>query len=134
MNRSSIKKAVPKSFAIFTEKHLCWSLFLNKDSGLQSWNFVKKRLQQRCFSVNIAKFLRGTCFEEYLWTAVWTFSTWANKRTSNESNRKWRRHLLKNKTKKTILKLSYNLGHNILRLFDALPNFPFTTSETNRDY
>ena len=23
----------------------------------------------------------------------------------------------------------YNLGHNILRLFDILPNFPFTTSE-----
>ena len=40
----------------------------------------------------------------------------------------------KTKQKKTILKLSYNLGHNILRLFDALPNFPFTTSETNRDY
>ena len=24
--------------------------------------------------------------------------------------------------------------HNILRFFDALPNFPFTTSETMRDY
>ena len=29
---------------------------------------------------------------------------------------------------------SYNLGHNILRLFDILPNFPFIASETNRDY
>ena len=28
----------------------------------------------------------------------------------------------------------YNDGHNILRIFDALPNFPFTTSETKRDY
>ena len=28
----------------------------------------------------------------------------------------------------------YNLGHNVLRLFDGLPNFLFTTSETNRDY
>ena len=28
----------------------------------------------------------------------------------------------------------YNLGHNILRLFDVLPNFPFATSETNCDY
>ena len=28
----------------------------------------------------------------------------------------------------------YNLGHNILRFFDVLPNFAFTTSETNRDY
>ena len=27
-----------------------------------------------------------------------------------------------------------NHGHNILRLFDVLPNFPFTTSETKRDY
>ena len=23
-----------------------------------------------------------------------------------------------------------NYGHNILRIFDVLPNFPFTTSET----
>ena len=30
--------------------------------------------------------------------------------------------------------LSYNHFHDILRLFDALTNFPFTTSETMRDY
>ena len=29
---------------------------------------------------------------------------------------------------------SYNYFHNILRLFDVLPNFPFTTSETMGDY
>ena len=28
----------------------------------------------------------------------------------------------------------YNHGHNILRLFDILPNVPFTTSETKDDY
>ena len=28
----------------------------------------------------------------------------------------------------------YNHGHNILTLFDTLPNFLFTTSETKRDY
>ena len=28
----------------------------------------------------------------------------------------------------------YNHGHNILRLFETLPNFLFTTSETKRDY
>ena len=28
----------------------------------------------------------------------------------------------------------YNHFHNILGLFDVLPNFPFTTSETMRDY
>ena len=29
---------------------------------------------------------------------------------------------------------SYNPDHNILRLFDVLPNFLFTTSEIERDY
>ena len=28
----------------------------------------------------------------------------------------------------------YNSGHNILRLFDALPNVSFFTSEMKRDY
>ena len=30
--------------------------------------------------------------------------------------------------------LFYNLFHNILRLFDVLPNFSFTTSETMLDH
>ena len=30
------KKAVLKNFRRYTEKHLCWSLFLNKSSGPQS--------------------------------------------------------------------------------------------------
>ena len=42
----SIKKTVLKNFAIFTEKHPCWSLF-----------------QHRCFPVNIAKFLRSLILE-----------------------------------------------------------------------
>ena len=46
--RCSIKKAVPKNFAIFTGKHLGWSLLLIE---LQA-----KRLQHS--SKNIAKFLR----------------------------------------------------------------------------
>ena len=29
---------------------------------------------------------------------------------------------------------NYNHSHNILRLFDVLPTFPFTSSETMRDY
>ena len=28
----------------------------------------------------------------------------------------------------------YNHGHNIMRIFDVLPHFPFTTSETKPDY
>ena len=38
----SIKKAVFKDLAIFIGKDLCWSLF---------FNFIKKRLQRRCFVV-----------------------------------------------------------------------------------
>ena len=28
----------------------------------------------------------------------------------------------------------YNHGYNIMRIFDVLPNFPFTTSEKKPDY
>ena len=34
----------------------------------------------------------------------------------------------------SVIRLYFNHFHNILRLFDVLPNFPFTTSETMRDY
>ena len=30
--------------------------------------------------------------------------------------------------------VSYNHSQNLLRLFDVLPNFPFATSATMRDY
>ena len=46
--RYSIKKTVLKNFAIFTGRHLCWSLFLIKLMDFR----------HRCFPVNIAKFLR----------------------------------------------------------------------------
>ena len=36
----------------------CW--------GLHACNFIKKRLQQRCFPVNIAKILRTAFFKEHL--------------------------------------------------------------------
>ena len=48
------KRGVLKNFAIFTGKHLYWSLF----ADLQVCNFIKKRLQSWCFPVNTAKFLR----------------------------------------------------------------------------
>ena len=52
------QKNVFENVLIFTEKHLCWSLF-NKVAGLQCRSFIKKRLQHSCFPVNIAKFLRA---------------------------------------------------------------------------
>ena len=44
--------------------------YFNKVAALQAYNFIKERLQHRCFPVNIAKFLRtaflwntsGSCF------------------------------------------------------------------------
>ena len=53
------KIGVLKNFAIFTGKHLCWSL-------LQACNFIKKRLQHRCFPVHIAKFSGTPFFTKHL--------------------------------------------------------------------
>ena len=41
---------------------------------LQACNFIKKRLQHRCFSVKIAKFLR-TSFKEHLWWLLLPYSS-----------------------------------------------------------
>ena len=50
------KISVLKNFTIFAGKHLCWSYFLIK---LQAWRsaILLKRLQHRCFLVNIVTFL-----------------------------------------------------------------------------
>ena len=55
-----------KNFAIFTRKHLFWSLFFNKVADLKVCNFIKKRLQHRRFPVNIARFSRTAFFTEHL--------------------------------------------------------------------
>ena len=45
---------VLKNFAIFTEKHVCWSLFIKVARPAT----LLKKTQTQVFSVNIAKFLR----------------------------------------------------------------------------
>ena len=52
------RKGVLKSFAKFTWKHLCQSLFFNKVACLRLATFLKKRLWHRCFPANFAEFLR----------------------------------------------------------------------------
>ena len=52
------KIGVLKNFVIFTGKYLCWGLFLIK--------LTPKRLQRRCFALNIVKCLRTPS----LWFAV----------------------------------------------------------------
>ena len=39
-----------------------------------------------------------------------------------------------NKDKKQKKNVADNHFHNVLRLFDVLPNFPFPTSETKHNY
>ena len=87
--RCSIKKLFLKNFAIFTGKH--WSLFFNKNAGLQDYNFIKKRLQHRCFLDNAVKFLRTVILKNicerlllkvFPFMLVWSFPTWTNNITS----------------------------------------------------
>ena len=54
------KIGVLKNFSKFTEKQLRLSLFFIKRSVI----LLKKRLQHRCFPVNIAKFLRTLYLED----------------------------------------------------------------------
>ena len=62
------KISVLENFAIFTRKHLCWSLFFKKVPGLKPATVSKNKLQLRCFSVNFAKFLGAiSFFIEHLW-------------------------------------------------------------------
>ena len=49
------KIGVLKNFAIYTRKHLCWSLLFNKVAGLRPAILIKKRLQHKCFLANIGK-------------------------------------------------------------------------------
>ena len=52
------KNGVLRTFAKFTGKYLCRSLFFNKVSGLRSPTLLKKRLWHSCFPANFVKFLR----------------------------------------------------------------------------
>ena len=54
-----------KSLAIFTGWHLCWRFF---------WiNFIKKRLQHRCFPVNVAQSLSTAFHIEHFVLIHYTF-------------------------------------------------------------
>ena len=48
-----------KSFGNFTRKTPALESLFKKDACLRTCNFIKKRLQRRCFPVKFAKFLRA---------------------------------------------------------------------------
>ena len=56
------KTGILKNFAIFAGKHLYWGLVLTKFIT----TFLKKRLQHKCFTVNLHKFFRTAFFIEQL--------------------------------------------------------------------
>ena len=58
--------------SILTGKTHVLEFLLNKVAGLKACNFVKKRLQHKCFTLNIAKFLTDF-FIEYLKWLLLTF-------------------------------------------------------------
>ena len=69
---------VLKNFALFTGKHLCWSLFLIKFPAWRPFALLI-RLQHRCFPVKFTKFLRTTFFDRTPTVAasgnmLWTLS------------------------------------------------------------
>ena len=53
-----LKKGVLKTFAKFTGKHLCQTLFFNNVAGLRSATLLKNRLWHRCFPVSFGKILK----------------------------------------------------------------------------
>ena len=65
--RKEVQKKPPKLFykkkmffgiSQYSQKDKCVGVSFNKIAVLKACNFIKKKLQHRCFPVNIAKFLR----------------------------------------------------------------------------
>ena len=67
----------------YSQENTSVGVSFNKVTTPQHCNFIKKRLQHRCFPVNITKFFKSTYFEEHLRTAASKFNTRAS--ISNES-------------------------------------------------
>ena len=61
------KKAILKNFATFKGKNLLWEFLFNKFADLQVCNFIKKRLQQRCFPVNKKHLVWRTSVDGCFW-------------------------------------------------------------------
>ena len=70
-----LKIDVLKNFAVFTRKQLCSGLYLIKLQAFSPAD-VLKRLQHRCFPVNIVKFLRTLFITEHLqWMLLKNYAT-----------------------------------------------------------
>ena len=57
-------------YSQYSQENTCVGVFFNKVAGLRLANVLKKRLQHRCFPVNVAELFKNTYFEEHLRTAA----------------------------------------------------------------
>ena len=64
--RRCSSKQVFLKFSKISQENTCVGVFFNKVTGLQTCNFLKKRLQYRCFRVKFPKFLITSFFIEHL--------------------------------------------------------------------
>ena len=79
VRRCSSKKVLLKTLQYSQEATMLEAPF-NKVASLKICNFIKKRLQHRCFPLKIAKFLRTPIFTEHLrWLLQFKSSGEANK-------------------------------------------------------
>ena len=64
----------------YSQENTCVGHHLKKVAGLEARKSIKKRLQHRCFPMNIAKFLRTAFSAEQLWWLLLElrhfFSSW----------------------------------------------------------
>ena len=63
------KRHCSSQFRNIRRKTLVLESLFNNVAGLKACNFIKKRLQHRCFPVNIAKFLR-TLILKSIWEGL----------------------------------------------------------------
>ena len=70
VRRCSVESSF-KSYAEFTGKHQCWSLFLIKLQTGGACSFIKKTPAQM-LSCEICETFKNTYFEEHLWTTAST--------------------------------------------------------------
>ena len=77
--RTCSSKEVFLKISKISKENSCVEIFLNKVTGLQSCNFIKKKLQHRCFCMKFPKFLITSFLQStsggYFWELVWYMVT-----------------------------------------------------------
>ena len=73
-----------KGFTNFTGKAVVLESLFKKIAGSQPWNFIKKRLQLKCFPRRLAKFFRALFFRKHLRWLLFKISSSNNPTTCSK--------------------------------------------------